>query len=50
MKLAPNAGSKTSWVWLAVDVSDGEPKFEQLAIKFKLEKTALKFKEVFEDC
>ena len=50
MKLAPNAGSKTSWVWLAMDAAEGEPKFEQLAIRFKLEETAFKFKEVFEYC
>ena len=50
MKLTPNVGSKTSWVWLAMDAAEGEPQFEQLAIKFKLEKTALKYKEVFEDC
>ena len=50
MKLGPNAGSKTSWVWAAMDAAEGEPQFEQLAIKFKLEETAQKFKEVFEDC
>ena len=33
-----------------MDAAEGEPQFEQLAIKFKLEETALKFKEVFEDC
>ncbi len=50
MKLAPNAGSKNSWVWLALDAAEGEPQFEQLAIKFKLEDTALTFKDVFEEC
>ena len=50
MKLTPNAGSKTSWVWLAMDAAEGEPSYEQLAIKFKFEHTAQEFKSVFEDC
>lgn len=35
MKLSPNVGSDRSWVWnAAVDVSEGEPEAQTLAIRF----------------
>ena len=35
MKLSPNIGSDRSWVWnAAVDVSEGEPEAQTLAIRF----------------
>ncbi|CAB3990987.1 RANBP2-like and GRIP domain-containing 2 isoform X2, partial [Paramuricea clavata] len=50
MKLKANTTSNRSWLWYThADVSDGEPKAEQLAVKFKLEKTASEFKKVFEE-
>ena len=48
-ELKPNAGSEKSWVWLASDCSDGEPKAEQLALKFATKELALKFKDAFEE-
>ncbi|XP_072041062.1 uncharacterized protein [Amphiura filiformis] len=50
MKLASKSGSKTSWGWQAMDAAEGQPQCEKLAIKFKLEETALRFKQVFEEC
>ena len=51
MELKPNAGSDRSWVWHTnADVSDGEPKAEQLAVKFKNAEIAGEFKEKFDMC
>uniref|UniRef100_A0ABM0GTA4 E3 SUMO-protein ligase RanBP2-like n=1 Tax=Saccoglossus kowalevskii TaxID=10224 RepID=A0ABM0GTA4_SACKO len=49
MTLVPNAGSDRSWVWNALDASDGEPKPEQLAVKFKTPDVADEFKVKFEE-
>ena len=50
MKLKANTTSNRSWLWYThADVSDGEPKAEQLAVKFKQEETASEFKKVFEE-
>ena len=48
-ELKPNAGSEKSWVWLASDCSDGEPKAEQLALRFASKELAVKFKDAFEE-
>ena len=49
--LQPNAGSDRSWVWSThADFSEGECKAERLAVRFKNEDIARKFKEKFEEC
>ena len=51
MELKENAGSDRSWLWHTnADVSDGEPKAEQLAVKFKNAEIAQEFKEKFDMC
>ena len=51
MKLQPNAGSDRSWVWSTLaDFSEQECKAEQLAVRFKTEDIAKKFKDKFEEC
>ena len=51
MELKPNEGSDRSWVWHTnADVSDGESKAEQLAVKFKNAEIAREFKEKFDKC
>ena len=51
MKLQPNAGSDTSWVWSTMaDFSEQECRAEQLAVKFKSEDIAKQFKKKFEEC
>ena len=51
MELKRNANSDRSWMWHTIaDVSDGEPKAEQLAIKFKNAEIAQEFKEKFDMC
>ena len=51
MSLQPNAGSNRSWVWSThADFSEGECKAERLAVRFKNEDIARKFKEKFEEC
>ena len=50
MKLKANTTSNRSWLWHThADVSDGDPKAEQLAVKFKQEETASEFKKIFEE-
>ncbi|XP_070538551.1 E3 SUMO-protein ligase RanBP2-like [Ptychodera flava] len=49
MELRPNAGSDRSWVWNAMDFSEGEPNSEQLAVKFKTPEIANEFKQKFEE-
>lgn len=50
MKLKATTTSNRSWLWHThADVSDGEPKAEQLVVKFKQEETASEFKKVFEE-
>lgn len=50
MNLKPLSGSDRAWVWLANDFSDGDPKLEQLAAKFKNPELAEEFKQKFEEC
>ncbi|KAF5892096.1 E3 SUMO-protein ligase RanBP2-like isoform X1, partial [Clarias magur] len=50
MNLKPLSGSDRAWVWLANDFSDGDPKLEQLAAKFKTPELAVEFKLKFEEC
>ena len=51
MELNANAGSDRSWVWHTnADISDGEAKAEQLAVKFKNAEMAQEFKEKFDEC
>ena len=46
-ELNPNAGSDKTWVWLACDYSDGEPKTQRFALKFASKEVAVQFKEAF---
>lgn len=50
MNLKPLSGSDRAWVWLASDFSDGDPRLEQLAAKFKNPELAEEFKQKFEQC
>ncbi|XP_053352928.1 RANBP2-like and GRIP domain-containing protein 5/6 isoform X1 [Clarias gariepinus] len=50
MNLKPLSGSDRAWLWLANDFSDGDPKLEQLAAKFKTPELAEEFKQKFEEC
>ncbi|XP_044139501.1 E3 SUMO-protein ligase RanBP2-like isoform X1 [Bufo gargarizans] len=50
MNLKPLSGSDRSWMWMASDYSDGDPKLEQLAAKFKTPEQAEEFKNKFEEC
>ncbi|XP_028412714.1 E3 SUMO-protein ligase RanBP2-like isoform X2 [Dendronephthya gigantea] len=51
MELKANAGSDRSWVWYTSgDIADGDPKVEQLAVKFKNAEIAQEFKEKFDLC
>ncbi|TSQ01575.1 E3 SUMO-protein ligase RanBP2 [Bagarius yarrelli] len=50
MNLKPLSGSDRAWVWSANDFSDGDPRLEQLAAKFKTPELAEEFKQKFEDC
>jgi len=46
MKLSPNVGSDRSWVWnTSGDVSEGEPEFQTLAIRFANSDNANLFKD-----
>jgi len=48
MKLSPNVGSDRSWVWnTTADVSEGEPEFQTLAIRFANSDNANTFKDAF---
>ena len=47
IKMKPN--SERSWMWFtAADISDGEPKVEQLSIRFSKQETAQAFKRKFD--
>uniref|UniRef100_S4RRU4 RAN binding protein 2 n=1 Tax=Petromyzon marinus TaxID=7757 RepID=S4RRU4_PETMA len=50
MSLNPMKGSDRAWVWVANDFSEGEPKVEQLAVKFKTPDVGVEFKAKFEEC
>eukprot|EP00057_Strongylocentrotus_purpuratus_P015333 XP_011669807.1 PREDICTED: E3 SUMO-protein ligase RanBP2 isoform X4 [Strongylocentrotus purpuratus] len=45
IELCPNSGSDRSWVWSAMDASEGTVQNEQLAVRFKTADTAKEFKE-----
>ena len=50
MKLKANTTSNRSLLWYThADVSDGEAKAVQLAVRFKQEETASEFKKIFEE-
>eukprot|EP00064_Thunnus_orientalis_P024387 superscaffoldBa00010381_g24679 len=50
MKLEPMKGAEKAWVWSALDFAEvGEGNIEQLAVRFKLQDTAITFKQVFEE-
>ncbi|KAJ8031003.1 E3 SUMO-protein ligase RanBP2 [Holothuria leucospilota] len=49
VNLQPNKGSERSWVWQAMDSSDGDPQNEQLAVRFKTEDAAREYKEVVDE-
>ncbi|VDH96873.1 E3 SUMO-protein ligase RanBP2 [Mytilus galloprovincialis] len=48
MNLSPIQSSKKSWCWNAQDFSEGEITIEKLAVRFKDEDLAVKFKSIFE--
>ncbi|XP_071172819.1 E3 SUMO-protein ligase RanBP2-like [Mytilus edulis] len=48
MKLSPMQSSKKAWCWNAQDFSEGEITIEKLAVRFKDEDLALRFKTTFE--
>ncbi|EDO37940.1 predicted protein, partial [Nematostella vectensis] len=49
IKLLPMSTSDRAWVWTSLaDLSEEEPKVEQLAVKFKSPSVAHQFKDVFE--
>ncbi|KAL8618871.1 hypothetical protein ACOMHN_000878 [Nucella lapillus] len=50
MELKPMATSESAWCWVANDCSEGEPKLEKFAVKFKKVEVAKEFKAIFEDC
>ena len=44
-------GNDKFWVWHTfADFTEGEPRFEQLAARFKTAEVAAQFKAAFEDC
>ncbi|XP_038071213.1 E3 SUMO-protein ligase RanBP2-like [Patiria miniata] len=45
LDLQSNAGPTKSWVWMAMDASEEQVQMEQLAVRFKIEETALEFKK-----
>ncbi|KAJ3440152.1 e3 sumo-protein ligase ranbp2-related [Anaeramoeba flamelloides] len=50
IKFKQNEGNTKSWIYNAVDFSDGVAKDEILFIRFLKEESANKFKTVFEEC
>ncbi|XP_070607187.1 ranBP2-like and GRIP domain-containing protein 4 [Erythrolamprus reginae] len=48
--LKPLNSSNNAMVWTVTDYADGEPKVEQLAVRFKTQELADTFKKRFEDC
>ncbi|XP_077514748.1 uncharacterized protein LOC144125340 isoform X2 [Amblyomma americanum] len=50
MKLHPLSTRGHAWSWCACDYSEGKDCFEILAVRFKTQKQAEDFKEVFESC
>ncbi|TRY91680.1 hypothetical protein DNTS_003335, partial [Danionella cerebrum] len=48
--LRPLNASANALVWTATDYSEGEPRVEQLAAKFKLPEMVKSFRRVFEQC
>lgn len=50
MELVSNSTSDRSWVWQTLsDLSEEVPSQEKLAVRFKSQETAKKFKEIFND-
>ncbi|XP_006873099.1 PREDICTED: E3 SUMO-protein ligase RanBP2 isoform X2 [Chrysochloris asiatica] len=50
MELKPLNASNNALVWTASDYADGEPKVEQLAVRFKTKEMADGFKKKIEEC
>ncbi|XP_038597551.1 E3 SUMO-protein ligase RanBP2 isoform X2 [Tachyglossus aculeatus] len=50
MELKPLNTSNNALVWTASDYADGEPKVEQLAVRFKTQEMADSFKRRFGEC
>ncbi|KAJ3433618.1 e3 sumo-protein ligase ranbp2-related [Anaeramoeba flamelloides] len=50
IKFKQNEGNTKSWIYNAIDYSDGAAKDEILFIRFLKEESANKFKTVFEEC
>ncbi|KAL3864553.1 hypothetical protein ACJMK2_006225 [Sinanodonta woodiana] len=48
LKPMPQSKGK-AWIWFAMDFTDGDPKPEQLCVKFMQLETASKFKEIFDE-
>ncbi|KAK3594749.1 hypothetical protein CHS0354_014176 [Potamilus streckersoni] len=48
LKPMPQSKGK-AWIWFAMDFTDGDPKPEQLCVKFMQPETATKFKEIFDE-
>ena len=50
MKLKPMSISTTSWMWYAMDFSQGELISETFAVRFRTEEPAVLFKQKFKEC
>ena len=51
MKVQPNAGLSSSWVWITLaDLPEQRCKAEQLAVRFRSKEIAKDFKQTFEIC
>ncbi|KAM9320026.1 E3 SUMO-protein ligase RanBP2-like [Gastrophryne carolinensis] len=50
IKLSPLNTSNNAYVWTANDYSEGEPKVEQFAARFKTQELADSFQKKFEEC
>lgn len=49
MELTPNAGSDTSFCWVAQDYAEGDMEVEQFAIRFKTPEDATEFKAKYDE-
>ena len=47
-ELTSNAGNDRTWVWIAFDLSDGQPKAEWVALIHVLHELAVQFKDAFD--
>ncbi|GFT83849.1 e3 SUMO-protein ligase RanBP2 [Nephila pilipes] len=50
MTISPMATSENAFCWNALDFSDGTGEASQFAVRFKFEKTANEFKQIFVEC